>query len=153
MTEKHNNLRFQRQPTPVLPEHRPLYKISQLVLVLHLASRGAKSSLARLHLFNWALKSPERFERLSQAVRTKRLNVSAWGFDPALAIALRYAIAEGLISTAGGSYQLTDLGEIFAKSVMEQADALSIEKGLLDEVGKGVTETMVDAVARGWEAK
>lgn len=130
-----------------------MYKVSQIVLVLYLASRSKKSGLARLHLFNWALKSPDRIERLSQAVRSKVLNVSAWGFDPALAIALRYAVAEKLISTSGGGYQLTELGEIFAKSVMEHPDTLSMEKGLLVEIGKGLTEAMVDEVAKGWEEK
>jgi len=149
MTElKH--LKFQRRPSPVLPEHRPLYKIAQLALVLYLASRGAKSSLARLHLFNWAFKSSGRGGRLSQAVRTKSLSVTAWGFDPALAIALRYAVAEGLVSVNGSGYQLTDLGQIFAKSIAAAPEVLVAEKALLIEVGKGITEKMVDAVAKGW---
>lgn len=149
MTEA-QHMKFQRRPSPVLPDHRPLYKIAQLVLVLSLASRGAKSSLARLHLFNWAFKAEERGERLSQAVRTKTLNVTAWGFDPALAIALRYASAEGLVSVTGGGYQLTDTGQIFAKSVAEDPGVLEAEKRLLAEVGKGITEKMVEAVAKGW---
>lgn len=150
MTEP-QHLKFQRRPSPVLPEHRPLYKIAQLVLILSLASRGGKSSLARLHLFNWAFKSADRGERLSQAVRTKSLNVTAWGFDPALAIALRYAAAEGLVSVGGSGYQLTDVGQIFAKSIVEAPEVLAAEKALLIDVGKGITEKMVDAVAKGWE--
>lgn len=150
MTEA-QHLKFQRRPSPVLPEHRPLYKIAQLVLILSLASRGGKSSLARLHLFNWAFKSGDRGERLSHAVRAKSLNVTAWGFDPALAIALRYAVAEGLVSVNGSGYQLTDVGKIFAKSIGDDPEVLWAEKTLLTEVGKGITEKMVDAVAKGWE--
>lgn len=135
---------------PVIPEHRPLYKIAQLVLILSLSCRGGKSSLARLHLFSWAFKSRDRGERLSQAVRTKSLNVTAWGFDPAVAIALRYAAAEGLVSVSGTGYQLTDKGQIFAKSIEENPEVLETEKILLREVGKGITENMVDAVAKGW---
>lgn len=150
MTES-QHLKFQRRASPVLPEHRPLYKIAQLILVLSMASRGGKSSLARLHLFNWVFKSADRRERLSQTARTKSLNVTAWGFDPALAIALRYAVAEGLVSVGGSGYQLTDVGEIFAKSIVEDPEVLAAEKALLTEVGKGITEKMVDAVAKGWE--
>lgn len=153
MNEALSHLLFQRRPAPVLPEHRPLYKIAQVLLVLHIASRAGKSSLTRLHLFNWALKSPSRGERLSQAARTKSLNVTAWGFDPALAIALRYACAEGLINSLSGGYELTDLGRIFAGSIMGEPNALSAEKDLLRNVGKNISEGMVDAVAKGWETK
>jgi hypothetical protein len=153
MTEAFANLRFQRRPSPVLPEHRPLFKIAQIVLVLHLASRAGRSSLARLHLFNWALKTPERGARLIKAVKTKKLDVSAWGFDPALAIALRYACAEGLIVLSKGGYELTDMGLLFARSIIEDQSMLNTEKELLKNTGKGITETMVDIVAKGWEAE
>lgn len=153
MTNTPTNLRFARRPAPVLPEHRPLYKIAQIVLTLHLASRAAKSSLARLHLFNWAFKKSDRAERLSQAARTKILNVAAWGFDPALVIALRYSCAEGLTTTTGGAYELTDLGRIFANSIIDQPDTLAEERKLLKSTGKNITEAMVDAVARGWYKK
>lgn len=153
MTDAHRHVRFQRQPAPVLPEHRPLYKIAQILLVLHIGSRAGKSSLPRLHLFNWALKAPERIDRLSQAAKTRTLNVPAWGFDPALAIALRYASAELLITNSGASYQLADLGQLFAKSVIAEPDVLFAEKEALAAIGKSITEAMVDAVAKGWEAK
>lgn len=153
MTETLTHLRFERRPAPVLPEHRPLYKIAQVVLVLHLGCRAGKSSLTKLHLFNWALKSDERRQRLSQAARTKSLNVTAWGFDPALAIALRYACAEELIATTSSGYELTGRGQAFAEAVMQDADVMVEEKALLDDVGKNVTEGMVDVVAKGWEKK
>jgi hypothetical protein len=153
MNEALTHLLFQRRPAPVLPEHRPLYKIAQVLLVLHIASRAGKSSLTRLHLFNWALKSPSRGERLSQAARTKSLNVTAWGFDPALAIALRYACAERLINSVSGGYELTDLGRVFAVAIMDEPNALISEKNFLRSVGKSINESMVDAVAKGWEAK
>lgn len=136
----------------MLPEHRPLYKIAQVTLILHLGSRGAKSSLPRLHLFNWAFKLPERAARLSQDARLKSLTVSAWGFDPALAIALRYARAERLVSTTTGGYALEELGVLFAKSVLAEVDALVVEKELLKSVGKNITEGMVESVAKEWGA-
>lgn len=153
MTEKFANLRFHRRPSPVLPEHRPLFKIAQIILVLHLASRSGRSSLTRLHLFNWAFKVKERRERLIKAVKTKKLDVSAWGFDPALAIALRYACAEELVILSNGGYELTDLGLLFARAIIEEQPMLETEKELLRNTGKGITEAMVDIVAKGWEAE
>lgn len=69
-------LRFVRRPSPVLVEHRPLYKITQLLLVLQMSSRGGKSTLPRLHLFNWALKSTDRIQKLVDAAKAKKLNES-----------------------------------------------------------------------------
>ena len=151
MTENVASLRFQRQPSPVLSDHRPLYKICQLLLVLHLASRGGRSRLPRLHLFNWALKTEERSQLLVAAAKSKVLRMTAWGFDPALAIALRYAIAEGLIREVSSGYELTDQGTLVADDVAKAQDVFIVEKAVLTAVGKGITEAMVDAVARGWE--
>jgi hypothetical protein len=146
------HLRFERRPSPVLVEHRPLYKICQLLLVLHLSSRGGKSSLARLHLFNWALKREDRIGRLVEAVKDKELRVSAWGFDPAVAFAVRYALAEGLIETNSTGYQIGDKGTTFVESVLRDASAFASERNFLQKIGKGITEGMVDSVAKGWES-
>lgn len=135
----------------MMAEHRPLYKICQLLLVLHLTSRGGKSSLLRLHLFNWALKRPDRSKHLTSAASSKVLNVTAWGFDPALAIALRYAIAEGLVRTVSTGYELTDSGKIFAVAVANDQTIFVVDKAVLLAVGKNITEAMVDSVAKGWE--
>lgn len=152
MTEAVVRLKFQRRPAPVMAEHRPLYKICQVLLVLHLASRGSKSSLLRLHLFNWALKRSDRGRQLKLASDTKVLNVAAWGFDPALAIALRYAIAEKLIRAVPTGYELTDTGKLLAVDVAKDQVVFGTEKTLLLAVGKNITEAMVDSVAKGWEA-
>lgn len=145
-------LKFKRQPAPVLAEHRPLYKISQILLILHLASMGGKSKLTRLHLFNWALKTSQRSELLKIAAKTKILRITAWGFDPAFAIALRYAIAEKLVREVSTGYKLTDRGTIFAKEILKEQDIFITEKAVLTAIGKKITEAMVDEVAKGWEA-
>src|SRR6185437_1679400 len=113
MTETHL-LRFNRRPSPVLPDHRPLYKIGQLLLILRIASRGGKSSSARLQLFNWALKNKDRSAQLAKASAARALAIVAWGFDPALAIALRFAEAEGLVKAHPRGYELTERGAALA---------------------------------------
>jgi hypothetical protein len=145
-------LRFVRRPSPVLVEHRPLYKITQLLLVLHISSRGGKSTLPRLHLFNWALKSTDRIQKLLDAAKAKVLRMTAWGFDPALAIAIRFAVAENLVEATSTGYQLTEKGEAFISEVLKDADAFASERKLLTQIGKDVTEGMVEKVAKGWES-
>lgn len=144
-------LRFERQPAPVLPEHRPLYKIGQLLLVLHLASRGKKSSLPRIHLFNWALKRQERKAILLDAGKKGFLKVSAWGFDPAIAIAIEFALAECLITTNSTGYVLTADGISWVKTICKDPECFSSERHFLEQLGTSITETMVNQVAKGWE--
>ena len=145
-------LRFVRRPSPVLVEHRPLYKITQLLLVLHMSSRGGKSTLPRLHLFNWALKSTDRIQKLFDASKARVLSMTAWGFDPALAIAIRFAVAENLIEATSTGYQLTVKGQAFISEVLKDADVFAPERKLLTQIGKDVTEGMVEKVAKGWES-
>lgn len=145
-------LRFIRRPSPVLVEHRPLYKITQLLLVLHISSRGGKSTLPRLHLFNWALKSTDRIQKLVDAAKAKVLNMTAWGFDPALAIAIRFAVAENLAETTSTGYQLTEKGRVFITEVLRDTTTFASERKLLMQVGKDITEGMVEKVAKGWES-
>lgn len=151
VTAERRQLLFERRPAPVLVEHRPLYKISQLLLVLRVSSRGGKSSLPRLHLFNWALKRTDRIQKLVEAAKAKVLHVTAWGFDPAVAIAIRFAVAEDLIKTTSTGYQITDKGESFIDEVFKDKAAFAQERLLLKEIGKDITEGMVEDVAKGWE--
>lgn len=145
-------LRFVRRPSPVLVEHRPLYKITQLLLVLQMSSRGGKSTLPRLHLFNWALKSTDRIQKLVDAAKAKVLNMTAWGFDPALAIAIRFAVAENLVEASSTGYQLTEKGRAFIAEVLKDTGAFAPERKLLIQIGKDITEGMVEKVAKGWES-
>lgn len=151
-TLERRRLFFERRPAPVLVEHRPLYKICQLLLVLRHSSRGGKSTLPRLHLFNWALKRTERLQKLVDATQAKILHITAWGFDPAVAIAIRYAVAEGLIRTISTGYQITEKGQAFIDEVLEDDTAFAQERLLLKEIGKDITERMVEDVAKGWES-
>lgn len=145
-----NTLKFEKRPAPVISDHRPMYKIGQIMLTLYLASRGGKSSTPRLHLFNWALKSDQRIAALVQAGGSKILSISAWGFDPALAIAIRYAVGEKLIAETSSGYQLTEIGETFARRICSDKSILTRDAESLSKIGKSITESMIDKVAKGW---
>lgn len=143
-------LKFTRRPLPVLPDHRPVYKIAQVLLVLRY-SRSSKSSLLRLHLFNWALKSPQRMQSLRDAGEGGALLLPTWGFDPALAIALRYALAEQLIFQVANGYQLSEKGTKFIGDALKDPDIFAQERTDLTALGKKITETMVESVAKDWD--
>lgn len=151
MNDVFTKLKFQRRPAPVIAEHRPMYKIAQILLILHIASRAGRSKLPRLHLFNWALKAADRTKQLIDAASQRKLRVAAWGFDPALAIAVRYAIADELIRETQTGYEITDNGTEFAKAICKLSDLFATDKKALERIGKGITENMVEEIAKGWE--
>lgn len=105
----------------------------------------------RLHLFNWALKSPQRMQSLRDAGKGGALLLPTWGFDPALAIALRYAIAERLVFQVANGYQLSEKGIKFISDVLKDPDIFPQERADLTAVGKQITETMVESVAKDWD--
>lgn len=90
-------LHFERKAMPVIPEHRPMYKICQILLILNISSTGGKSSLIRLHLFNWALKDKSRLKMLVSSSQSGAISFGVWGIDPVLNMALNFGAAEGLI--------------------------------------------------------
>lgn len=153
MSEQLVHLKFVIRPSPVLVDHRPLYKISQILLVLELSSRSGKSSLPRLQLFSWAMKRLERHNLLINAATQSILKVQAWGFDPALVIALKYACAENLITQVKTGYEISEAGIAFVKDIINSGDILVVEQEFLKRVGKKITEAMVDAVVESWKQK
>ncbi|QUN44445.1 hypothetical protein KEH56_35245 [Burkholderia cenocepacia] len=106
-------LAFSVRPSVVIPDHRPLYKIVQVLLVLYLASNGKKSSMVRLQMFNWALKSSARRDKLAAAAQSGALDFPAWGFDPALDAAVALAKADGLLEATTTGVKLTEKGAQF----------------------------------------
>ncbi|WP_421556472.1 hypothetical protein [Pseudomonas kitaguniensis] len=144
-------LKFTRRPIPVLSELRPLYKISQALLILHLSCRGAKGSLPKIHLLNWALKTPERIKGLVIGAEQRQLHLPIWGFDPAMAIALNLAFKEHLITPTTNGFELSPKGKAYVNLILADESVLSEERAALNSIGKKITEDMVDSVSKGWE--
>jgi hypothetical protein len=60
------SFRFTRRPMAIAAELRPDWKIGAVLLILHLSSHGGKSSLRRLHILNWALRSSKNRAEFEQ---------------------------------------------------------------------------------------
>lgn len=145
-------LKFTRRPIPVLSELRPVYKIAQALLILHISGHGGKSSLVKLHLLNWALKKPERTQALKKGAESGQLHLPIWGFDPAMAIALNLAFQDGLITqTSTGGFALSPTGLSYVKLILADNSILSEEKAALHAIGKKITEKMVNSVSKEWD--
>ncbi|MUH97296.1 hypothetical protein VFES401_15570 [Aliivibrio fischeri] len=146
-----SHLTFTRKPMPVIPEQRPMYKIAMILLVLKICSSGSKSSLLRLHLFNWALFDEQRFQSLVLSAERKELIMGVWGVDPSLNMALALAVSEQLlVKENNGSYKITPKGDLFITEskliTLFDSEVLQLKK-----VSKKITEAMVKAAAKRWE--
>lgn len=143
-------LHFERKAMPVIPEHRPMYKICQILLILNISSTGGKSSLIRLHLFNWALKDKSRLKMLVSSSQSGAISFGVWGIDPVLNMALNFGAAEGLIKKINTGFQITHTGKNFLNKGNIQG-LFGDDAERLTLIGKSITEQMVKDVARRWK--
>ncbi|MEF3022232.1 hypothetical protein V4D05_13815 [Vibrio mimicus] len=147
-----NSIRFHRRPMPVIADHRPMYKISLLLLILKECSIGGTSSLIRLHLFNWALKDKKRMNQLMLSADNKELTFDIWGMDPTVNFAISHSIANGLMVKIPSGYKITQKGEDFLSEYNIKKEFSSIDF-FINSVKKKVTQKMVDNVALRWKSE
>ncbi|HAU4896306.1 hypothetical protein NAT02_09435 [Aeromonas hydrophila] len=145
-----SKVNFQRRKASVIPELRPLYKISKILLILNCCCIGKKSSLLKLHLFNWAMLDMKRLDMLNISAIQGDLIIGIWGIDPSLNMAIEFAISESLVEKlSNGAYKLSKKGEDF----LCQSDSKALfedEYPKLLQIGSKITEKMVNAAAKRW---
>lgn len=144
-------LKFTPRPVPVLTELRPIYKICQALLILHISGHGGKCSLIKLHLMHWAIKTPRRIETMILAAQLGEISLPVWGFDPALSIALNLAYRDELIEPTASGFKLAAKGQNLVKDIMADKTVMVDEKTALLKIGKKITEGMVKTISKEWE--
>lgn len=144
---------FSKKPISIPPEYRPSYTIGLIVLILKICCQSSKSSLLKLHLINWALKSDENKNSLKKFVLSNYTESSkTWGIEPSLNRALNYSIHEGVCSIADGKYQLEEKGEIFYQKIIEDSEYLNEEIDFLKFLGKRkITDNRIDSIYKKWK--
>lgn len=137
---------FAKKPIPLPAEYRPMYQISIIVLVLKYCCRRYTSSLHKLHLFSWCLYSESNKAKLKCLIENNfRAEMPHWSIDPALNRALNYAVADGMCElTSNQKYQLTNKGLAFVAKIETDNDLFSNEKAYLKQIGKQLTDVIVD---------
>jgi hypothetical protein len=143
--------RFKRRPIAIAPDFRKDWKIALLLLILELCSRGGKSSLKRLHVINWAVRSA-RHQREFEETRREDSPLFAFKvrFEPAFSRAIEFAEAQKLIAwVEGDRVQITELGRTYARGITKSAGILGEETAFLKRVGKSVTESEATRLLTG----
>lgn len=137
---------FKRRPTPVPGDMRIAWRVSLIVLMLA-ASRSSKASLAKLHILNDAIRS-NQVARLTEATAAGS-KILPWSLrvEPAFARAIDFVVGERLATwtKAGGraSLQLTATGTAAATELERVEDAFEIERKIINEHARILTEGRV----------
>ncbi|MFR9502048.1 MAG: hypothetical protein SNJ28_05940 [Rikenellaceae bacterium] len=145
------NITFKKRPVSLAPDYRPIYKVSQIVLVLGICCRANKASLLVLHLFMWAMKSERNAMQLNNWVCNDDYNLPVWGMEPTLNRGLQYTVAEQLCEKDGGSYKLTSKGQDFFQLLLADAELMQVEKQILTSIGKKITNKKIDSLTQKWK--
>lgn len=145
----HTRFSFQRRPTPVPGDMRIAWRVS-LILLMLVASRSNRASLAKLHILNDAIRS-NQVARLRDATDADA-KILPWNLrvEPAFARAIDFVVGERLAkwTKTGGraSLQLTGTGQAAAAAIDKVEDALEQERAVISEHAKKLTETRVSAL-------
>jgi hypothetical protein len=135
--------RFIRRPIAIAPDFRKDWKIALLLLILETCSRGGKSSLKRLHVLNWAVRTIRHQSEFEEARDIDSpLFAFKVRFEPAFSRAIEFAEAQRLIEWVDGDrVQITNSGRTFVHAVLNNREILQEEIAFLERVGKSVTES------------
>jgi hypothetical protein len=142
--EKAHAFRFTRRPMAIAAELRPDWKMGALLLILHLSSRGGKSSLRRLHILNWALRSPKNRAEFEQVREHQQPLFSfQFRFEPALGRAINLAVGEKFVEWVGGDrLVITTKGKRWITDITKDESVMYQEREFLKRTGKDITEAI-----------
>jgi hypothetical protein len=128
-----------------------MYKVAQILLILHYNGYAGKASLLKLHLFSWAMKSYENMNSLKEFVTSNyEQKLHFFGIESTLNRALNLAYAEKLIDFENGSYKLLEKGKLFAEQLIEDETLFVNEKQVLQLVGKKIPERIINNLVNHW---
>jgi len=152
MADNSFKITFTSRPLSLFPSYRPMYRIAQILLVLKLNSVGGKASLLKLHLFSWAFKSSQNLAKLQDYVTLNfQSKLLYFGIEPSLNRALDFAIGEGLITSTGFRYTITDKGDEFIGKIISDNEVFMREKEVLNIIGKRINETKITQLENFWK--
>jgi len=143
---------FTEREMPLYVNYRPMYKVSQILLILYYNGYAGKASLLKLHLFSWALKSYKNLNILKDFVTSNYQNkLQFFGIESTLNRALNLAYAEKLVDFDKGNYKLLDKGKKFAEKINHDESLFVDEKQVLKLIGKRIPEKIINGLINQWK--
>lgn len=142
---------FRRQPVAIPGDLRPGWRIGLLVLLLNNCCRSGRTSLARLHVLSWGIRTKENRRALQAAIEGALSPDSlVVRVEPFLNRAVDFAIGEGLVRRSGGNkIELAPNGRELAEELGKIETAYVVEKKFIAAIHQGVTEKLVNHMFGG----
>lgn len=138
-----DTLTFSPRPQPLPASLRPVYRIALIALILKTNCRGKTAPMLKLQFFNWLLKSSSLQESIEDRLTHQSVfTLELIHLDPMVNLALKYALADNLISvTSNSKYKLTEKGDEFTDRILrDEQSVLAKERELLERIGQRVSE-------------
>jgi len=138
---------FRRRPATLPADLRPIWRVALLCVVLR-TCRQNRSSLQRLHVLNWALRSAEGREEFKLVIsgQISPTDVTV-RYEPAFIQAIDFAIGNRVVSRVGGDkLELLEKGVALADTVLADPDLLGPEKAFLTAVKSRIAETRIQQI-------
>lgn len=143
---------FTEREMPLYVNYRPMYKVSQILLILYFNGYAGKASLLKLHLFSWALKSYDNLNTLKDFVTSNYKNkLEFFGIESTLNRALNLAYAEKLVDFEKGNYKLLEKGRKFVEQINDDETLFVDEKQVLKLIGKKIPEKIINGLINQWK--
>lgn len=150
--EEKKYITFTERELPMYVNYRPMYKVSQILMILYYNGYAGKASLLKLHLFSWGLKSYDNLNTLKDFVTSNYQNkLHFFGIESTLNRALNLAYAEKLVDFDRGNYSLLEKGRKFAEVIDKDETLFSNEKQVLKLIGKKIPEKIINELVNRWK--
>ncbi|WP_288369555.1 hypothetical protein [uncultured Algoriphagus sp.] len=150
--EEKKYITFTERELPMYVNYRPMYKVSQILMILYYNGYAGKASLLKLHLFSWGLKSYDNLNTLKDFVTSNYQNkLHFFGIESTLNRALNLAYAEKLVDFDRGNYSLLEKGRKFAQAIDTDETLFSNEKQVLKLIGKKIPEKIINELVNKWK--
>ena len=139
---------FRARPVAIPADLRPLWRMRAVLLLRRKCCRQGRSSLARIHVLNWALRTSEAGRQLVQAIEgTVSPDAVLVRIEPSLNRAVDLARGHGLIRQVGGDrIELTPGGRQFAETILNDPVVFGREKHFCERIGLHATEAFVNRI-------
>jgi hypothetical protein len=158
---------FRARPTSLPADLRPSRRVALLLLILS-RCRGDRATLEQLHVLDWACRSKESRQLFTGCIsRGRPPDVPCVRVDPSLNRAVDWATGDRLVATTASvaselrgetahlnEYRvwLLNRGHETVRMMEKMPDFLSLERDLLESVGRTITQDFIRPFLR-WQLR
>jgi hypothetical protein len=136
--------RFKQRPSPLPGELRATWGIALLLLIVF-HSRGKKTSLQRLHVLNWAVRSETNRTEFRSALDSQSTSFNfVPRVEPSLNRAIQFAAAENLVLVDQGRNLVLTKRGLSAAEEINRGAAFFLERSFLEAVKSASTEKKIE---------